>query len=579
MKTLRWISVLMIGVLAGYGIALWQHRPPPPTPAATAQIAAPPAVVPAQRPDDTAIGRAVVYVDMYNAHGTALRRTSGVLTAPGHTLIVPVSDLSRAQSGLLSDTDGRQYALSDVIAVDATDGVAAVATAVPAGPAFQLSGDNDQLYLGREVQALTPEGKISGWVDSAPLERNDGSTYYKLHTRQPLHWRLTALVDPATGLLLGMTVAATEKHDIYEAVDAGVIADMMDNRDAEPRTLAEFSRYYTEQTMAGRLEHLQSLADAGRWEALIQTSDGLLDSHHHRDRDRAHRLLERAYRAAAADALHQGHIQHASDLLDQAARRLGDDPARLQLRAEADRQRGDPVQARRALHAALDMDPSLADVIRPKLKDLVRSAVEDNGQLSTQEKIQLVETESARDPDDAGYHRLLGQLYYRQGNYDAALDQLTQAVTLNNALQSDLAPMMRNARQRMSTPALTNVPLVSAGDNYLVPVRINGDSQVLNFMLDTGASYTAISAAAADLLGIRIPADAPRMTLDTANGVIKAPLITLNSLGVDGAVVKEINVTVLDSVGDYDGLLGGSFLRHFDFDLSQSDQRLVLKRR
>jgi hypothetical protein len=50
-------------------------------------------------------------------------------------------------------------------------------------------------------------------------------------------------------------------------------------------------------------------------------------------------------------------------------------------------------------------------------------------------------------------------------------------------------------------------------------------------------------------------------------------------MGVNGAVVNDIRVTVLDDLGNYDGLLGGSFLRHFDFDISQSEQRLELKRR
>lgn len=577
MKTLRWISVLLLGVAAGYGTALWQYHTPPAPPAATEQTATAPATVAAPRSSHRAIGRAVVYVDVYNAQGTALRRTSGVLMAPGHVLIVPVSDLNRAHSGLLSDTRNRQYALNDVLAVDLRDGVAAVATAVPAGPAYQPPKDDDQLYLGREVRAVTPNSDIPGWVDSAPLERSDGTTYYKVHTRQPLHWRLTALVDPATGRLLGMTVAATERHDVYEAVDAGVIADLAANRDAEPRTLAAFAVFYAEKTLAGRLEHLQSLADAGRWESLIRAGDALRDDDDHPDRLR--RLMERAYRAAAKEAMNQGRIQHASDLLDQASRRFGDDPGRLQLRADIDSMRGDPDQARRALHAALDMDPSLAGVIQPKLKDLVRSTVEDDDELSTQEKIQLLTKESAAAPDDAGYHRLLGRLYYRQGSYADALDQLTQAVTLDNALRADLAPMIRTARQRMATPALTDVTLVSAGANYLVPVRINGVSQGLEFMLDTGASYTAISAAAAERLGIRVPSNAPRLTLDTANGVIQAPLITLNTLDVDGAVVRDIHVTVLDAVGGYDGLLGGSFLRHFNFDLDQGEQRLVLKRR
>jgi clan AA aspartic protease (TIGR02281 family) len=577
MKTLRWIGVLIIGIGAGYTLALWQQHPAPPPPAAHNTPPVAPPATPAPHPAAGAVASAVVYVDLYDNRGATLRRTAGILMMPAHTLIVPASQLNDASNGILNDDEGRQFPLQDVIAADLTNGVAAIDTPMTAGPAFDPPGDDAQLYLGRELQVVTPDGEVPGWVDSAPLERDDGSIYYKVHTREPLHWRLAALVDPGTRHLLGMTVAATEKYDVYEAVDAAVITAVLDNPDATPRTLAEFSHDYAGQTTPGRLAHLQALADAGRWEALIEAGDGVPDVHRRHDKFR--RLLDQAYHAAAAAALDRGDVQHASDLLDQASRRLGDDPARLQLRADAERRLGDPARAREALHAALDMDPSLAAVIRPKLRVLVRTSVEDNGHLSTREKIQLLQSESAGDPDDAGYHRMLGELYYRQGDYPDAVDQLSRAMTLDDTLQADLTPMLRNARQRLATPALTDVPLVSAGSNFLVPIQINGGTQVLQFMLDTGASYTALSAAAAERLGIQISPGAPRMTLDTANGVIKAPLITLDSLSVNGAVVSDIHVTVLDTVGGYDGLLGGSFLKHFDFDISQSEQRLMLKRR
>lgn len=583
MKIIRLASLLIAGIAIGYGIAAWQRHgtgstPPPavrqPSDAAGASrsgtTAAPPGT-PAQA--------AVVYVDLYDAEGRQIKRTTGLLLGPAHTLIVPVSALRHARSGLVTVGSGRQYPLKRVLGADWSEDLAAVDTALSSGPAYSTAPGDGSLYLGRPLLIVTPAARVKGWVDSAALQGDDGVTYYKVRARAALQTDNAALVDPRTDQLVGMTMRATAKPLVYEAVDASVISALTDALPAgTPRSLPSFDRYYAEHTAQGRLDNLQSLARAHRWNALLRAGQDMLDSEGGNE-DRVRALMEKAFQALVASALNQGRTQRAVDLLDRATRLLGESASRLRLRAAVAQARGDVERARRLLHTAMNMDPAQADGISTQIRNLITAAVVDNNALTSGQKVHLLESEMTDNPDDPLYHQLLGQLYYKRAQYRQAVEQLSQAVTLDNGLEARLGPMIDSARQKLATPGLTDVPLFGGDNNYFVNVHVNDDATPLRFMLDTGASYTALSSSAARQLGVDVPSNGPMTPLQTANGIIEAPVITLRTLAVNGAAVDNIDVTVVQSLGQYDGLLGLSFLKHFNFNIDQSRRMLTLKRR
>lgn len=582
MKIIRPASILIIGVLIGYGIAIWPPRDTTPTP--------PPA---GQRPPEAAAGRAhqtapaaphgpardaVVYVDLYDANGRQIKHTAGVLLQPNRTLIIPVSALNHARRGSITDGRGKRHPLQQVLGADLNEGLAAVATGLSAGPALPPAASDGGLYLGRELNTVTPDGTVKGWVDSAALQRDDGMIYYKVRTGEVLPAETAALTDSRTGGLIGMILKATAKPLVYEAVDTTVITGLLDALPEDTsRTLAAFGRYYSRHTAQGRLEDLESLAQAHKWNALIRSGQDLLNSSTD-NQARVRALLETAYRATVASALNRGDMHRAENLLDQATDLLGDSASRLRLRAAVAQARGHVERARSLLHTAMNMNPALAGAISMQIKNLVKAVI-NNGQLTSRQKIDLLESEMSDNPDDPVYHQLLGRLYYRSADYQRAVDQLTQAVTLDGRLESRLRPLIDNAREKLASPGLTDAPLFGTDHSYMVNVRVNNHNRPLSFLLDTGSSYTAISAATARRLGIDVPADGPMTPLQTANGIIEAPVITLHSLNVNGAVVNNIDVTVVKSLGQYDGLLGLSFLGHFNFDINQSAQMLTLRRR
>jgi hypothetical protein len=97
-----------------------------------------------------------------------------------------------------------------------------------------------------------------------------------------------------------------------------------------------------------------------------------------------------------------------------------------------------------------------------------------------------------------------------------------------------------------------------------LPVQFGDDE--LPMLFDTGATVTTLSHAALHTLGVRIPGNAPEITLHTANGERSAQLLLLPRVWVGGLPVEGVTVGVCDECADdkVNGLLGlnvsGQFL-------------------
>ncbi len=121
------------------------------------------------------------------------------------------------------------------------------------------------------------------------------------------------------------------------------------------------------------------------------------------------------------------------------------------------------------------------------------------------------------------------------------------------------------------------VPLIRAGNSFLVRALINGRREVV-FVLDTGASLTTISTALARDLGLNVGADSPTVNIMTASDVIRAPLATVGSIQVGGLEAPDVRVAVFDLPGGTQlaGLLGNSFLSRFHVQLDAMQSVLTL---
>lgn len=164
--------------------------------------------------------------------------------------------------------------------------------------------------------------------------------------------------------------------------------------------------------------------------------------------------------------------------------------------------------------------------------------------------------------------------------------QLTEATAFFNRLAHEsnnplIAGLARESLVKLRNDAPKRqvvVPLMEQPDTSLVvPTLING-KVMATFLVDTGASYTVITPRMAEKLGIVITRETPRVSLLTANGPLKAPLVTLKNISIGQVVVPEVSA-VVQELGNGDdlllsGLLGMNFFK--DMDITLKEDQLIL---
>jgi clan AA aspartic protease (TIGR02281 family) len=87
----------------------------------------------------------------------------------------------------------------------------------------------------------------------------------------------------------------------------------------------------------------------------------------------------------------------------------------------------------------------------------------------------------------------------------------------------------------------------------------------IDMVLDTGAVYTVVAWDVAKDIGYDPAISERRMPIITANGVIEAPLITVESINIKDLWTESVDVICHDipEITGIEGLLGLSFLKHF----------------
>lgn len=110
-----------------------------------------------------------------------------------------------------------------------------------------------------------------------------------------------------------------------------------------------------------------------------------------------------------------------------------------------------------------------------------------------------------------------------------------------------------------------------AGGHYLVDGWVNGRRQ--SFLVDTGATTVALSAAMADRLGLDWR-QAPRAMTSTANGMVAVAQISIASLRLGQVQLANVAAVVLPQDMPH-ALLGNSALGRFTLQRSGDTLRLV----
>ena len=127
----------------------------------------------------------------------------------------------------------------------------------------------------------------------------------------------------------------------------------------------------------------------------------------------------------------------------------------------------------------------------------------------------------------------------------------------------------------VAAPTKASVPFEKHGSVVIVKAMLNGKAPV-KLILDTGATFTMISSGIAKQLDIDTGQTTRTMPFQTANGMIQAALINLESVSVAGLELKNLTAAVHDGLPDPEvaGLLGLNFLTNFRLDID-SEKGLV----
>ncbi len=132
------------------------------------------------------------------------------------------------------------------------------------------------------------------------------------------------------------------------------------------------------------------------------------------------------------------------------------------------------------------------------------------------------------------------------GMVTAALLTVVEATWL--ASRSDIRLATGRVGEVQVRGTQTVVPL-DPGGHYWVKAQLNGTEQDL--MIDTGATYTAISAATARSAGVVVDSSRMPVQLDTANGPMVARFGKVDDLRFGSIFARSLDVVIApDSSGD-----------------------------
>jgi aspartyl protease family protein len=108
---------------------------------------------------------------------------------------------------------------------------------------------------------------------------------------------------------------------------------------------------------------------------------------------------------------------------------------------------------------------------------------------------------------------------------------------------------------------------------YVTDALVNGGP--VRMMIDTGATFVAVSASTAARLGL-VPGPGPRWTIKTANGQSIASPVRLDSVSFGGLYMSDVQALILaEEAGDVN-LLGASFLKRL-VSVEQRNGMLILR--
>ncbi len=532
------------------------------------------ASAPASNPLDASVTLQIRY-----AEGGRTVRWSTAPIGSTRLLILPGNALKGAEEITLTDRRGRKHSPGRIVGVDTSTSLIALDSGMPDGAFLELSDENHPLYLGRDLWLYDDRGQSAAWVDG-PAEVRAGSPNWTTPIASD-RGRLGAggvLVDPNSSRVVGIVVGEMPGSAQGAAMDVDDLRLLMRAvPETVPMSLAAFSQSYFEESPGGLWQRVQALARGGRYHDGITLAQSLLERDG-RYSEPVFELFERSVLARIERLLAEGSYDQALDLLNPVAAFVGERAGVSVLYALVFSGMNDFDDASAWLQTAAAL-PAPSKEVTQRLRSLILAQAKKLEQERAWERtIEWLEVGTALEPQYPVFHQWLGRLYLRQDRLKAGIASLTRAMALDSSLVPRLSKRVDEARQLLANPERIRVHFDTNRRAIEVPVTLNGGSAAFRFLLDTGASHTVISRETARTLSIDTNG-ARQVIVNTANGSMEVPVVTLPSVGLAGAEVPNVTALVVDGLESADGLLGLSYLRYFEVEIHQTEGYLTLRRR
>ncbi|WP_017671185.1 TIGR02281 family clan AA aspartic protease [Blastomonas sp. AAP53] len=125
-------------------------------------------------------------------------------------------------------------------------------------------------------------------------------------------------------------------------------------------------------------------------------------------------------------------------------------------------------------------------------------------------------------------------------------------------------------------PAISGSPMTlrkSDDGHFWVAADVNG--RPMRFLVDSGATVTAISAQAARAAGIEPGGLGLKTVIETANGIVEADRATISELQVGSLRIRDHDIVISDALGDTN-LLGMNFLSELESWRVEGNQMILV---
>jgi len=387
--------------------------------------------------------------------------------------------------------------------------------------------------------------------------------------------KLTSLLLPLLlGLVIGWFAHQYQNNKSVKQVAAAETPQIVPSSPSAQTMLADLQPK-EQLSVVQLLEHHDDQAVLERYESLQALTDSTL-----MNQARAEILIHAQNRLKAHDFVSAVQLLQGFLLVS-----YRDSEARLLL-AEAYVGQEDYLIAIEQMYEArgVAIHPQMLARLTERLRFVARKQAElyrknaDHAQL-----LSLYQSLTQKEPDYAPWFIELALVQLTLDDQQAAQNSLA-LVTSDPDVGEQARSMLIKLKQTSSVVAdtesaarvtdISGIPLTRKGHSFLVEASLQNNNS-LQLLLDTGASMTILTPQVLQQSGIGYQDSGVSHVFSTANGAVRAPVYTLESLTVGDWTIEQLEVGVLELNG-IDGLLGMNFLSHFRFFIDQRESVLRL---